>query len=141
MKILVCTDGSEQSLKAVQKAADIVADIKKAEVTVVHAEEPISHPYEIPRAEHSPEGHKKLEEELRKVLAEAAKYFEEKNIKANTVLKQGHPASTIVEMASEDNYDLIVMGSRGLGGIKKLFLGSISNAVVQETDVSVLIVK
>ncbi len=141
MKILVCTDGSEQSLKAVQKAADIVADIKEAQVTVVHVEESISHPYEIPSREHSPEGHEQLEKEHKKVLAKAQKVFEEKNVKAETAVKQGHPASTILEMASKENYDLIVMGSRGLGGIKKLLLGSVSNAVVQEAEVSVLIVK
>ncbi len=141
MKILVCTDGSEQSLKAVQKAADIVADIKEAQVTILHVEEAISHPYEIPRYEHSPEGHKKLQEQHQKVLADAARLFEQKNIEADTFLKQGHPAHTIVEMASEENYDLIVMGNRGLGGFKKLVLGSVSNAVVQEAEVSVLVVK
>lgn len=124
-----------------QKALDIVADIRGAEATVLHVEEAISHPYEIPTYEHSPEGHKKLHEQHQKVLAEAAKLFEEKNIKVDTELKQGHPAYTIMETASEGNYNLIVMGSRGLGGFKKLLLGSVSNAVVQEADTNVLIVK
>lgn len=141
MKILVCTDGSEQSLRAVRKTADIVSDYKNAQVTVLHVEESISHPYEIPSVEHSPEGHKRLEDEHKRVMAEAAKIFEEKNIKADVALRQGHPVSTILEMASKESFDLIVLGNRGLGGLKKLILGSVSNAVVQETDASVLIVK
>lgn len=141
MKVLVCTDGSEQSLKALRKAANIVADIRDAQVTVLHVEETISSPYEIPRFKDAPDITKKLEEEQKKVLAQAAKIFEEKNIEPEMVMKEGHPASVIVETASEGNYDLVVLGSRGLGGLKKLFLGSVSNAVAQETDVSVLIVK
>ena len=81
-------------------------------------------------------------EEGKKILYKALKLFEEKNIKARTILKEGHPSHTIVSVACEEGFDMIVIGSRGLGGLKKVFLGSVSNAVIQEAEnCSVLTVK
>lgn len=74
--------------------------------------------------------------------AEVGKIIEGKNIKARTVLKEGYPADTIVSVAHEEGFDMIVIGSRGLSGLKKLFLGSVSNAIIQEVqNCSVLVVK
>ncbi len=50
-------------------------------------------------------------------------------------------ALKITRFASEEGIDMIVMGSRGHTGLKKLLLGSVSNAVVQEASTNVLIVK
>lgn len=65
----------------------------------------------------------------------------QKNINVNTMLKEGDPAQTIIENASKENFDLVVMGSRGLGGLKKLMLGSVSNAVAQKVGSTAMIVK
>ncbi len=62
------------------------------------------------------------------------KYFEEKSLKARAILKEGHPAHTIVTTAAEEGADMIVIGSRGLGGLKKVLLGSVSSAVIQEAE-------
>ena len=146
MKILVCTDGSEKSIKAVNKAAFISEHLDEVSVTLIHV-------YYLDTAIISPhadgyvtgeilqriDGEKKAEGE--KILEEAAKIFEEKNIKVNKVLAKGHPATTIVEAATKGNFDLVVIGSRGLGGLKKLLLGSVSNAVAQESESTVMIVK
>lgn len=146
MKILVCTDGSEKSVKAVKKAAFISEHLDEVSVTLIHV-------YYLDTAIISPhadgyvtgeilqriDGEKKTEGE--KILEEAARIFEEKNIKVNKLLAKGHPATTIVEAAAKGNFDLVVIGSRGLGGLKKLLLGSVSNAVAQEAESTVMIVK
>jgi len=67
--------------------------------------------------------------------------IEEKNIKASMIFKEGHPSEVITSVAAENGFDLIVIGSRGLGGLKKLFLGSISAAVLHEANTNVLTVK
>ena len=78
----------------------------------------------------------------KKMLSDALKFFKEKNIKARTVLKEGHPADTIIKVAHEGGFDMIVIGSRGVSGLQKLFLGSVSNAIIHEAkNCSVLIVK
>ncbi len=146
MKMLVCTDGSEQSIKAVKKAAFTASHLEEVAVTLIHV-------YYLDTAIISPhadgyvtgeilqriDGEKK--EEGKKILAEAAKIFEENNIKVNTLLTKGHPGTTIIEAAKQGKYDLVVIGSRGLGGLKKLLLGSVSNAVAQEVETTVMIVK
>ena len=63
------------------------------------------------------------------------------NLKVSTKLKKGRPADKIIETAKEGNFNLIVMGSRGLGGIKQLFLGSVSDRVADEAPCPALMVR
>ncbi len=150
MKILVCTDGSEHSLKALEKAAVIAEGCKAHEVAIIHVYEGkfdfSAMPFEGSITKEDIERFRKVqkeqEEERERILAEALEYFEAKNIKARTILTQGHPSYTIVKVAYEEGFDMIVIGSRGLGGFKKFILGSVSNAVIQEAkNCSVLAVK
>jgi nucleotide-binding universal stress UspA family protein len=143
MKILACTDGSEQSRKALQEAAKI-AECSNGEVTVIHIEQFIPHPADM--GPYFSEGsfrqfEERNKEEKARIMADAVKIFEDRKIQVRTLLKKGHPSEIISKVASEGGYDMVVMGSRGLGGLKKLILGSVSNAVAQGIETSVLIVK
>jgi len=53
----------------------------------------------------------------------------------------GKESSEIVDFAAKNKFDIIVIGARGLGSVKEVFLGSVSNAVVHKSKVPVLIVK
>ncbi len=148
MKILVCVDGSEQSKKALEEAALIAEGCKASEVALIHVYEPridMFYSYEGITPEQMDlfrEMRENQKKEAEKILSEALKFLEGKNLKTRTILKEGHPSRTIVEVAREEGFDMIVLGSRGLGGLKRLFLGSVSNAVLQEAhEGSVLIVK
>ena len=84
-----------------------------------------------------------LEAFHRKILVEAvekAKKLKAK-IKVSKELLIGRAADKIVETANEGDFDLIVMGSRGLGRVKEFFLGSVSDRVADEAKCPVLIVK
>lgn len=147
MKILACTDGSEQSKKALEKAALIAEGCKSEDVAVIYVyEEKLDFSY-LPLFEvgavtrddvtvEEIERFKKIKAEQdaakENILAEAAEIFENRGIKVRKILVQGHPAETIIAVAEEENFELIVIGSRGLGGLQKLILGSVSNAVLQE---------
>ena len=147
MKILLCTDGSKHSQKALEEASVIVKGCNVNEVAIIHVYGRYV-PYLMPEEsgieqmeiiEMITEEHKKTGE---RILSEALKFMEGKNIKARTILKEGHTADTIQSVAHEEGFDMIVVGSRGLGGLKKLFLGSVSNAIIQEVEnCSILIVK
>jgi len=144
MKILVCTDGSEHSQKAMEEASIIAKGCNADEVAIIHV-------YEIfvPLISFSTEQMESIrrltkehQEERKKMLSKALKFFKGKNIKARTILKEGHPANTIVKVAHEEGFDMIVIGSRGVSGMQNLFLGSVSNAVIHEVkNCSVLVVK
>ncbi|MBS4022861.1 MAG: universal stress protein [Dethiobacter sp.] len=149
MKILVCTDGSEQSQKAIEETIKIASGCSVDEVAMIHVYE--SRPVSLSWGEESYVSQKDIErlreweekqkEESKQKLSDAARIFEKNNLKVNTIFKEGHPADTIVKVATEEGFDMVVLGSRGLGGLKKLFLGSVSNAVILELKSNVLIVK
>ena len=63
------------------------------------------------------------------------------DIEVSTKLLEGRPADKIVEAAKEGEFDIIIMGNRGLGGVKEFFLGSVSDRVADEASCPVLIVK
>jgi nucleotide-binding universal stress UspA family protein len=61
--------------------------------------------------------------------------------RVRTILSDGDPASVIVETAEAEKPDLIIMGSRGLGGIQRLLVGSVSHKVSNSTSCSIALIK
>ncbi|RQD67502.1 MAG: universal stress protein [Tindallia sp. MSAO_Bac2] len=151
MKMLVCIDGSEQSQKAVNKAIELAEAYKLKEVSLIHVYESAQRSYWLASAEGyspSPEDLKRLQrmqtnvlDHRKNMMDEAAIEFEKIGIDVEMIVEEGHPSHTIARIADDGNYDMVILGSRGLGGLKKIFLGSVSNAVIQETKASVLVVK
>ncbi len=145
MKILVCTDGSDNSKKALEEAAVIAEGCKVNEVALIHVYEPKLDPKapswgsrDYALTEKDNEYICKLleeeKEDRKRILEDAVKFMKDRNVNARAILEEGHPAHTIVNLASQEGFDMIIMGSRGLGGLKKAFLGSISSAVIQEAE-------
>jgi nucleotide-binding universal stress UspA family protein len=67
--------------------------------------------------------------------------LEAEGLHAEVELLQGSPAEVILKYAKEHAIDVIVIGSRGLGGIREFVLGSVSHNVVQSARIPVLVVK
>jgi len=150
MKILACTDGSEYSKKALQQAMEIADGCKVNEVVILHVYDSkitniLSYSSEVITPDLITQYQQMLEEDKKKkekMLLEAKKIFQQRNIKTRTIFKEGIPSETIIQIAKEEEIDVIVISSRGLGGLKKVLLGSVSNSVIQEAEnCSVLIVK
>lgn len=150
MRILVCVDGSKQGLKALEKAAEFAGGINIEDFAVIHvfyedlnlssiAGDYVPTPEDIERLKTILE---KQKNENRKALADAAAYLEDKNIKVRSIYKEGHPADTILKVIKDEGFDTVIMGSRGLSGLKRIFLGSVSSAVIQGAEnCTVVIVK
>ena len=112
MKFLVCTDGSEYSQRAIEKAALIAEKCEIGEITILHVYDD-SHYTAIPFlpdggisiTEEEIESLKKVNErerkEREKLLAKASEYFSRKMLKNRTLLKEGHPSHTIIKVAQE----------------------------------------
>ena len=85
----------------------------------------------------------KMKELYEGVLTEAQAQLKEEHpdVKVETTLREGRPSATIVEVAEDNGVDLIVMGSRGVGGITGWILGSTSRRVVDSCTRPILIVK
>jgi nucleotide-binding universal stress UspA family protein len=139
--IVVATDGSSNSKHAVAVAAGL-AKLLKANLEILH----VIHLPEIAYATTQPVPVGEMEEGARvsaeKVLGEAASLADAHGVKAMCRIKKGiSPAQGIVDDADSQEADLIVVGARGLGGFRKLLLGSVSNSVLHYADCSVLVVK
>ena len=139
-RVLVATGGSPWSDNAVKYAIDLTRDYG-LELVILHVltETP---PYFI--AEAGPSLNSLLEgseEAGRRIVDEAADWAAEAGIQYETELVWGRVPEVICHAAQERGCDLIVVGSRGLTGFKRLMLGSISNAVAAKASCPVLVVK
>ena len=81
------------------------------------------------------------QEEGLKSLQKARNLFDQTGITCQYHITIGDPAEMIVRFATEKGYDQIVMGARGKGNIQGLLLGSVTNKVMQLSNIPVLLVK
>ena len=79
-----------------------------------------------------------VKQEAERSLAIYAERARTASVSVREIVREGYPASVIQEEAREENADMIVMGSRGLSGLKHLLLGSIAERVVQKAHCPVL---
>lgn len=138
-RILVALDGSQTSEKALKSALQF-ANERYSKVAVIHVKKNINI-YETMSSEVVDEMYAEMKQEADKLFDHARALAEEFGIEIETHYVIGEPAILIVKLAEEGNFQLIVMGSRGLGGIKGLMLGSVSQKVSQLSHCPVLIVK
>jgi len=85
----------------------------------------------------------KMYAEAKENLAKAKETSKKNGVALQTKILKGHPGSLIAKFANQkkNGIDLIVIGSRDRGGLKEIFLGSVSNFVVHKSKVSTMVVK
>ncbi|HEX5359095.1 MAG TPA: universal stress protein [Candidatus Nitrosotalea sp.] len=141
-KILVATDGSEMSLKAADYGI-VMAKKDNAKLVVIN----IIH---TPASTFTYTKQAWFDESLKKAKDEAAEWFNKikKNatdnkvqVKTETVEELYSVPAAIVKYAENENIDLIIMGSTGKTGFKRLLLGSVANDVVIHSPIPVMIIK
>ncbi len=132
-KILVGIDGSESSLKAAQYAADL-ASMYGAKVTLMFVE-PRSIDTKSTRLTFVPNEVIDVDEKY----DNAEKIMDEKKVAYDTAAEMGDAAEHILKRSVHD-YDLVVVGKRGIGGLEEFVMGSVSSEVAHKTKVPVLII-
>jgi len=142
--ILVCCDESESSLQAAQIAASI-AQKRPCRVTVLYVlnlHQILPPPIGAWEGEVGPEAVTHYRERVREVVKQpVAEIFRAARVDYAWRFELGHPVDKILDVAKEGEVDLIVLGSRGLGGLKRLVLGSVSEGTLHHAPCSVLIVR
>jgi nucleotide-binding universal stress UspA family protein len=137
-RILVSVDGSEHALRAAQKAAELARQMKSVELRVVVAYDPIPLYLGEPNMQIAITNRKGDAEE---VMKQAIDEIGDVPCEVHTEILEGSPAEAIIEVATTHKSDLIVMGSRGLGRLAGLLLGSTSQKVVSHAPCPVLIIR
>ena len=146
-KILLATDGSKDAQLALSTAVDL-ANSTNSELHVVTAgpgnPDPVYQIHEASlRYETYDEALRAVRREAQKVLDEQVKKIEEAGgTVAQAHLRMGERRDrAIVNLADEIGAGLIVMGSRGRGGVRRALMGSVSDSVVRHAHCPVLIVR
>ncbi len=144
-KILVATDGSDHAGNALKYAIESAVkwDAQLIILSVIPPLRPILPDLNDFLPTYIPDFEEKLEKAYKNTLEEAVKTVEKEqpDIKVEARLEKGRPSDIIMKVARTENVDLIVMGSRGLGGITGTVLGSTSQAVVHSCIKPILLVK
>jgi nucleotide-binding universal stress UspA family protein len=137
-KILIPIDGSEHARRALDHAIKLAGNLDSNPLlTIMHVKdilpylEPISGTNVLEMQEDS----------AQELIQPAVSLVEEAGLGSFWLSVQGDPAQTICKAAAESGYDLIIMGSRGLGRFTEMFLGSVSHKVIQYAPCPVLVVK
>ena len=137
MKVLVPTDGSEHSMKAVQRGLEL-AEKQGAQVTLMSVAYYVADYLE----EMPPNIREKLEDEAKGALKKAKALFEAKNLPVETVLVSGLvPANLIIQKAQEGKFDRIILGSTGMTGLGMVVMGSTAAKVVANAPCEVTVVR
>lgn len=149
-KILVAVDGSEGSFEALHNGIEIARN-SGAELTMLYVTKETHLPLyggvypasvldtSVVRAEMRTA--EDAEESYGEEILNRAQARVDPHIMTKTALLHGDPPATICAYAEKNNIDLIVIGNRGNSGLKKLFLGSVSQKVVSDAHQPVLVAK
>jgi nucleotide-binding universal stress UspA family protein len=141
-RIVVGTDGSESANKAVDQAIELAAAVG-AELELVNAFDVPSPAKlermraEIPDPDFAFAADPANQSEM--LLSDIAKKAEEAGVKTRTWSQGGDAASFIIDVATETDADLIVVGNRGMTGAARFLLGSVPNKISHHAPCSVLI--
>ncbi|MEH2070933.1 MAG: universal stress protein [Nostoc sp.] len=135
--VLVALDGSEIAERVIQTLDDL-AFSKDAKVILCHvfptSESELELAADRPQSESPAFSYFHIEKQLQS-------YQENLSVTSELELVTGDPAEEIIRLANIYKTDLIVIGSRGLMGMKRIVQGSVSSQVVEEAHCSVLVVK
>jgi len=142
--IMVALDGSSHSDKALQSAIEL-AKRCNAKIVLFHAlqQTPLSGNYAAMVAKAARKAYAKIaREQADEILARARKAAKAGGLeKIEQVVREGDPAKIVVKRAKKLDVDLLVVGTRGLTGIKGITLGSVAHKVTAAAHCPVLVVK
>jgi nucleotide-binding universal stress UspA family protein len=141
--VVVGTDGSDTATQAVHQAVDLAKAVG-ARLELVSAYEPVPAQRLQQERRDAPEDLQwaiNPREDVDATLEAAAKVASEAGVTVNTYARQGDPADAILDVAEEQEADLIVVGNKGMTGAKRFLLGSVPNKVSHHAPCSVMIIR
>ncbi len=139
-RILLATDGSKEAVLAARTSVDL-AERTGSDLHVIHVHRILPVPY-ASRGRYTEPKPEPPGGEARALLNRQVREIENAGGKvAGTYLREGDPDVEVVAMGEEIGAGLIVMGSRGRGGVRRALMGSVSDSVVRHAHCPVLVIR
>jgi nucleotide-binding universal stress UspA family protein len=138
--IVVGTDGSETARLALEEASDLAKAVG-AKLHIVSAYEPDSSSRLAADAPREASWMVGPDVTVDAVLEQAEGAMHAKGVDADSHARRGDPADALLEVAEEEDADLIVVGNKGMTGAKRFLLGSVPNKVSHHAPCSVMIIR
>jgi nucleotide-binding universal stress UspA family protein len=141
--MVIGTDGSETASEAVRQATELARRLG-AKIHVVSAYEPVPEARLREERQEVPANMQWMvnpREDVDETLKTAAQGIEEAGVEVETHAREGDPADAILDVAEEQQADLIVVGNKGMTGAKRFLLGSVPNKVSHHAPCSVMIIR
>jgi nucleotide-binding universal stress UspA family protein len=141
--MVVGTDGSETASEAVRQAGELAQRLD-AKVHIVSAYEPVSETRLRDERQKVPGDLQWMvnpREDVDETLSVAAQGLRDAGVQVITHAREGDPADAILDVAEEEQADLIVVGNKGMTGAKRFLLGSVPNKVSHHAPCSVMIIR
>lgn len=137
-KILLATDGSEHSSRAIDQALKMAGPYKdQLTINLIYVVDGSSSKEDVLKYGDPHTATIKRKEKFFDTLS----YIEEKGVKTDVIILHGEPSKEITEYANENDYDCVVIGSRGRNKFQTFILGSVSHKIVKYVQVPVMVVK
>ncbi|MEL7565293.1 MAG: universal stress protein [Dehalobacterium sp.] len=144
-KVLLTTDGSDNSLKAVDNVTQLIKNYGSEVMVLYVGYSPLGYFHsDMPNLHPNIEWEEVMAKCNQKTINRMVNKLKLANIEAKPITKMGDPADMICQVAEEEDIDLIVIASRGLSPAKRFIsgqLGSVSTKVVNHAPCPVLVVR
>ena len=135
---LICIDGSKHSDKVVKDSSYMTGKLQGHKITLVNV---VDHPDVSPENPYAV-GVADLKIKSQKILDRAKKLFEKFGQKCETkILVSANVANEIVSFAEDEDFNYIVVGTRGLSGLKRMLLGSVADKVIRHAHCPVVVIR
>src|SRR5437868_14069739 len=141
--IVVGTDGSETANEAVRQATELASAVG-ASIHLVSAFQPVGSQRLREERQQAPDDLQWMvneREDVEATLRKASEQIQGAGVEVGTFSRQGDPADAILDVAEEQNADLIIVGNKGMTGAKRFLLGSVPNKVSHHAPCSLLIIR
>ncbi|OIJ22194.1 universal stress protein [Anaerobacillus alkalidiazotrophicus] len=134
-KILLASDGSEYAIRATEKAMEVAKCNNEAVIHIVYVADDSKG--DVLQNWNTAGAQNKRKEKIKPSVEKV----ESANIKYEVKYLHGEPGPAIVKHANENDFDLVVVGSRGRNRLQELVLGSVSHKVAKRANCAVMIIK
>jgi nucleotide-binding universal stress UspA family protein len=134
-KILLATDGSDHAIRATEKAIEVANCDNQSTIYIVYVVD--SSKTDVLKNWNTVGAQEKRKDKIKPTEDK----LKAANITYKTEFLHGEPGPAIVEYANKNEFDIVVLGSRGRNRLQELVLGSVSHKVAKRANCAVLIVK